>query len=114
MAKTINEHIAWQKTPEDRPWKIKVHLMELAFLILVSIACVFTFAVYDGPKRFEEAFYLFSGGLLLSQIALVPFLSESGGASRYVRRAVLLALVAGTGLLAGFGFVILTSTSAAV
>lgn len=110
----IKEHIAWQKAPEDRPWKIKVQLMELAFLILVSIASVFSFAVYDGPKRFEEAFYLFSGGLLLSQIALVPFFAESGGTSRYVRLAVISAFFAGTGLLAGFGFVILTSTWTAV
>ncbi len=109
MANKIKEYIAWQMAPEDRPWKIKVQIVELAFLILVSIASVISFVVYDGLKRFEEAFYLFSGGLLLSQIALVSLFLESGGASRFVRQAVLLALIAGTGLLAGFGFVILTS-----
>ncbi len=109
MAKTIKEYIDWQKAPEDRPWKIKVQFMELAFLTSVSIASVIGFVVNDGPKRFEEAFYLFSGGLLLSQLALGSFFLESGGASRYVRQAVLLALGAGTGLLAAFGFVILTS-----
>lgn len=109
MAKSLKEYVAWQKAPEDRPWKIKVQLAELAFLILVSIASVVSFVVYDGPKRFEEAFYILSGGLLLSQIALVSLFLESGGASRVVRQSVLLALFAGTGLLAGFGFVILTS-----
>ncbi len=113
VAKTLKNYIAWHKAPEDRPWKIKVQVIELATLIFVSIVSVAGFAIHGEPKRFEEAFYLFAGGLLLSEFALVAFFSTPGSASRFVRGAVLLALAAGNGLLAGFGFVILTSIPAA-
>ena len=107
--KTFAEQIAWQKSAETRSWKRKLQFGEVVIIAaMVALSCV-GFAIVDGPKRFEGAFYLFAGCLLASLAVIGPFLLQNVTVSRYVRSFIVLGLLSGAGCLAGFGFVILTT-----
>ena len=111
MAKTFAETVTWHKLPENRPWKRKLQFFELVFLSVAVVACCFGVAFYDGPKSFEAAFYLFAGSLLISLGMLGSFILRDESVSRYIRTFIVLGLGSGTGCLAGFGVLMLTTAS---
>ena len=114
MAKTIKEHIEWYSLPETRPWKRKVQFVEIVFFALSVMACLISFAVYEGPKKYETMFYLFGGCLLACTLALSRFMLLDTTVSRYIRWFILLGLIAGIGLLALSGFMIMVNLKNAV
>ena len=113
MTQTVAERFAWYGLPETRSWKRRVQFFELVFIAAMVILSCIGFAISEGPKGFEAAFYMFAFGLLLSLSILGPFILNDQSVSRYVRSFLLLGLGCGAGCLAGFGFVILTSMARA-
>jgi len=114
MAKTVKEYIDWNRSPETRSWKRKLQVIEIGFIIILLAATVIGFYSYEGPKKFEAAFYLFGGCLLVSSVMLSKFILNDINVPRYVRWCVLMALISGGGLLSLFAFTTLVLMKNAV
>lgn len=84
-------------------------MFEVAIVCLSILACMVALYVYGDGTNFQSAFYLFSAGILSSQLTVIFLLKKENSINRLQRWLLVFGGICGAGIVAMSGFVILSS-----